>query len=66
MSTYAAGLPCISNDNGGTGDVVIDGVTGYLVPVGDDEAMANRLKALLQDDALRKKNAPSRQGTSPE
>ena len=49
------GVPCVSTDNGGASDIVADGVTGRIVPVGDDEMMAIRVRELLEDSELRQK-----------
>jgi glycosyltransferase involved in cell wall biosynthesis len=49
----AMGLPVISTDVGGNADVVIDGETGYLVPVDDEEALAERLGRLIHNPELR-------------
>jgi glycosyltransferase involved in cell wall biosynthesis len=38
---------------GGTATVVTDGVSGYLAPVGDTDALAERLVRLAGDPALR-------------
>ncbi|MCY2926561.1 MAG: glycosyltransferase [Planctomycetota bacterium] len=48
------GVPSVSTDNGGARDVIDDGRTGYVVPVDDDEAMAQRLTILLGDADNRK------------
>jgi glycosyltransferase involved in cell wall biosynthesis len=45
----AAGRPVVVTDVGGAREVVSEGVTGYLVPSGDDAMMAERLIALLRD-----------------
>jgi len=45
----AAGLPVVSSAVGGTVEAVVDGVTGYLVPPSDVEAMADRLGRLVSD-----------------
>ena len=47
----AAGLPCIVSAHAGS--AVRDGVEGFIVPVGDIEALAARLRQLAGDDALR-------------
>ncbi|WP_447986174.1 glycosyltransferase [Nitrospira sp. Nam74] len=55
MEAMAASLPVVATDTGGTGELVIDGITGYLVPAGDPEALQNRLEKLCADPELRKK-----------
>lgn len=45
----AAGLPVIATRSGGPQEILIEGETGYLVPVGDKEAIADRMLRLAQD-----------------
>lgn len=45
----AAARPVVATDVGGAREVIVDGETGYIVPVGDDAAMAARLIELLRD-----------------
>jgi glycosyltransferase involved in cell wall biosynthesis len=40
-------LPCVGSDTGGVPEVIDDGRTGYLVPVGDHEAVAARVIDML-------------------
>jgi glycosyltransferase involved in cell wall biosynthesis len=49
----ACGVPAVSTDTDGTRDVVIDGVTGVLRPIGDTDALAGAISELLQDDRRR-------------
>ena len=53
LEAQAAGLPVVSCLTRGVPDVVCDGVTGILVPVGDVGAMANAVRRLVLDTALR-------------
>lgn len=46
------GLPVVASDRPGLRDSVQDGVTGALVPYGDDEAMAREALQLLRDREL--------------
>ena len=55
MEAMASGLPVISTRSGGTETVVADGETGYLTPVMDAEAMAERMRALLADVNARRR-----------
>jgi glycosyltransferase involved in cell wall biosynthesis len=47
-----AGCPIICTDTGGNPELVQDGTNGFLVPVGDVDALADRLVKLLSDSAL--------------
>jgi len=47
MEASSTGLPVLSTHHSGIPEVVIDGVTGYLVPEGDSVALAERLGNLL-------------------
>ena len=51
LESLAAGVPVVSTDCpcGGPRMVIRDGENGYLVPVGDEKAMAKKIKALLSD-----------------
>ena len=48
----AAGKPVVATDGGGIPEIVVDGVTGLLVPMGDAAAMADAICQLLNDPAL--------------
>ena len=47
MEAMAAGKPVVATRCGGTVELVIDNVTGYLVPINDANAIAQRLSYLL-------------------
>jgi glycosyltransferase involved in cell wall biosynthesis len=49
LEYMAASLPVVVTDVGGAREAVTDGKTGYIVPPGDDAAMANRIMDLLLD-----------------
>lgn len=54
----ANGLPVITTDKCVAGlDLVRDGENGYIVPVGDETALKDRLTKILDDPALMKKMA---------
>jgi glycosyltransferase involved in cell wall biosynthesis len=55
LEAMAAGLPVIASAVGGVPEIVADGVTGLLVPAGDDAALAAALKQLLADATLRRR-----------
>lgn len=52
LEAMCLGIPCISTDCpcGGPGELIKDGINGYLIPVGDEEALAGRLRILLSDE----------------
>jgi L-malate glycosyltransferase len=47
----AAARPVVATDVGGAAEAVADGETGYVVPPGDEEALAARLVELLEEPA---------------
>ncbi len=49
----AMGLPVVASAVGGLPEVVIDGVTGFLVAPRDHEAIAQKLICLIENPALR-------------
>lgn len=49
MEAMACGLPVICSRIGGTGDMIRDGVDGFLVPQGDVAAIVDRLRRLQSD-----------------
>ncbi|WP_046014228.1 glycosyltransferase family 4 protein [Microbacterium sp. SA39] len=51
LEALATGRPVVNTDTPGMGQYVAEGRTGNLVPVGDADAMARRLIALLDDPA---------------
>ena len=54
LEAMRAGLPVVATNVGGIAEAVIDGETGFLVPVGDHAAMRKRVCALIEDPQLRK------------
>ncbi len=42
----------MATDVGGAREAIEEGVSGYLVPAGDDETMARRISGLLLDPVL--------------
>ena len=50
-----AALPVVATPVGGVPDGVVEGETGFLVPVDDHAALADRLALLLSDDGLRER-----------
>ncbi|MBU0512919.1 MAG: glycosyltransferase [Chloroflexi bacterium] len=53
LEAMAASLPVVATAVGGTPEVVLDGVTGLLVPPRDPDALAKAILRLLGDPGLR-------------
>ncbi len=53
IEAMAAGLPVVATPVGGVPEVVEDGVTGLLVPVGDPEALSAAIEKLAASPELR-------------
>lgn len=51
------GRPIVSSAAGGVGEMVIDGDNGFVVPVGDEQALAERLVMLLRSSDLTQRMA---------
>ncbi|MCP3915407.1 MAG: N-acetyl-alpha-D-glucosaminyl L-malate synthase BshA [bacterium] len=49
LEAMACATPVVATDVGGVGEVVVDGVTGFLAPADDRAAYAAKLRALLVD-----------------
>jgi glycosyltransferase involved in cell wall biosynthesis len=45
----ASGTPVVSTDCGGPSTLIEDGKSGFLVPIGDEESLAERMGLLLSD-----------------
>jgi len=54
LEAMRAGLPVIVSDVGGAAEAVIPGVTGYVVPPGDQEQLVACLQQLVDDPAQRR------------
>ena len=52
LEAMAAGVPVISTNAGGLGEIMVQGVTGYMANVGDIEALSNFAIDILQFDEL--------------
>jgi glycosyltransferase involved in cell wall biosynthesis len=54
LEAMSAGLPVVSTHVGCIAETVIDGVTGFVIQPGNQEALVERTVLLLTDDNLRK------------
>jgi N-acetyl-alpha-D-glucosaminyl L-malate synthase BshA len=57
LEAMACGVPVVASDVGGIPEVVVDGVAGFLAPVGDVDGMATATLRLLSDDVLHERFA---------
>ena len=55
LEAAAAARPIVATAAGGTGEIVIDGETGLLVPVNDVDAIAGAIRRLVTDPDLRRR-----------
>jgi D-inositol-3-phosphate glycosyltransferase len=55
LEAMACGTPVIASDVGGLAFLVKDGRTGYRVPAGDVEALADKITHLLTDELSRRR-----------
>lgn len=53
IEACAAGLAVITTTVGGLSDVVEDGRSGFVIPVGDSAALSDRLRSLINSPVLR-------------
>jgi glycosyltransferase involved in cell wall biosynthesis len=53
LEAAACGTPTVASDSPGLRDSVVNGETGYLVRHGDVAALADRIRRLVEDPALR-------------
>lgn len=52
LEYMAAGRPVVATDVGGAREAIVHGECGFLVPAGDDEAMAEHIKLLIMQPEL--------------
>lgn len=53
LEAGAAGLPIVATDVGGTSEIIEDGKSGFLVPLGDIQILKEKLCQLIKDQQLR-------------
>lgn len=55
LESLASGVPLVSSKVGLAPDVIRDGIEGFLVDIGNAEAIAERASRLIEDKKLREK-----------
>ena len=55
LEAMACGCAVVATDCGGTRDIISEGENGFLVPIGDADAIVQRVEAVLDDEMLRAK-----------
>ena len=54
LESMIAGIPAVGTDSGGVAEVIRHGENGFLIPVGDSDALAEYLQGTpLEEGALR-------------
>jgi glycosyltransferase involved in cell wall biosynthesis len=63
LDALRRGIPCVVTDVGGLPELVSHGVNGFVVPLGDNDAAATAIIALLNSASLRSRmGAAAREG----
>lgn len=52
MEAVALGVPSIATDVSGVRDIIEDGINGFVIPVGDEKALENRMVQLMDSETL--------------
>ena len=55
LEAMEVGLPIVTYDEGGQVDFLEEGITAFLVPLGNTEAFTESLRRLIRDPALRRR-----------
>lgn len=51
LEAGAAGLPVVSTDNNGAADMIVEGVTGLIVPIQSEDGLARAMYSLFSEPA---------------
>lgn len=55
MEAVALGVPSIATDVSGVRDIITDGENGFIIPVGDEDALVDSLLKLIGSEELQRK-----------
>jgi glycosyltransferase involved in cell wall biosynthesis len=50
LEAMAAGMPVVSTNAGGLGEIMVQGVTGYMSNVGDVDSMSQQALDIIKDE----------------
>ena len=64
LEAMACGAPVVASRSGGLSEVVVEGESGHLLPVGDVEGMAAAAVAILSDEATWRRMSASARETA--
>ena len=53
IEAQCSGLPLIATHESGASELIVEGKNGFLIPAGDVQALADRMRQLHSDPALR-------------
>jgi glycosyltransferase involved in cell wall biosynthesis len=53
MEAMASGCACVASEVGGNRFLIQNGISGFLFPAGDREALRSHLRRLIEDPAKR-------------
>ena len=60
IEAQASGIPVVTTDVGGVKDIVLEGDTGFVVPLENKEMFANRVLEIANNENKREKNVTKR------
>jgi glycosyltransferase involved in cell wall biosynthesis len=63
LESLAVGTPVITSANEGAMEIIDDGINGYVVPIGDGKAIADRIRLLIEEPKLLKQLSDNAQKT---
>lgn len=52
LESLACGIPVIASENGGIGEIIVNGENGYLIGKGDFEMLSNRIEYLYKNSEI--------------
>ncbi len=63
LESLACGTPVIASDNGGTKEIIEDGVNGFLIQSGDYQTLVSKIFQLMTNNRLKEKFSKNGQKT---